>query len=118
MSDSDSQVSTQRHIYTFTGNLGVQVKMTPSGQAHDDFRRRMRALVEEVKARGEPRPEDQSISGLLLKLKVQVSTVLSVPCRVATSVVGHFHAVQWCKICAGLLESSTGQALIRENIGV
>ncbi|BDA47645.1 Cytochrome P450 3A28 [Coccomyxa sp. Obi] len=47
----------------------VGAKLTPSGQAHDDFRRRMRALLEEAKARGEPKADDQSISGLLLKLK-------------------------------------------------
>ena len=37
--------------------------------AHADFRKSMQALVEEVKARGEPEAEDQSIAGLLLKLK-------------------------------------------------
>ena len=47
----------------------LQMKLSASGMAHDDFRKRMRALVEEVKARGEPKAEDQSIAGLLLKLK-------------------------------------------------
>ena len=47
----------------------VQVKLSASGVAHDDFRKRMRALVDEVKAQGEPKAEDQSIAGLLLKLK-------------------------------------------------
>ena len=45
------------------------MKLSASGMAHDDFRKRMRVLVDEVKARGEPKAEDQSIAGLLLKLK-------------------------------------------------
>ena len=47
----------------------MQVKLSASWGAHGDFRKRMRALVDEVKARGEPKAEDQSIAGLLLKLK-------------------------------------------------
>ena len=46
-----------------------QIKLSASGVAHDDFRKRMQALVMEVKARGEPKAEDQSIAALLLKLK-------------------------------------------------
>ena len=62
------------------GSVGVQARLTPSGLAHDDFRRRMRALLEEVKARGEPKADDQSISGLLLKLKVHLPYCPSVSC--------------------------------------
>lgn len=47
----------------------LQVKLNASGVAHDGFRKRMRALVDEVKARGEPEQDDQSIAGLLLKLR-------------------------------------------------
>ena len=47
----------------------AQLKLTQSGVAHSDFRARMRALLDEVKARGEPKASDQSIAGLLLKLR-------------------------------------------------
>ncbi len=47
----------------------LQLKLNASGVAHSDFRMRMRALLEEVKARGDPKADDQSIAGLLLKLR-------------------------------------------------
>ena len=47
----------------------LQLKLTASGVAHNDFRMRMRALVEEVKAQGDPKADDQSIAGLLLRLR-------------------------------------------------
>ena len=46
-----------------------QARPTAAGRAHEDFRARMRALLAEVRARGEPALEDQSISGLLLRLR-------------------------------------------------
>ena len=55
-------------VTKFTANY-LQIKLSASGVAHDDFRKRMRGLLEEVKSRGEPTAEDQSIAGLLLKLK-------------------------------------------------
>ena len=46
-----------------------QARLTESGRAHEGFRAQMRSLLAEVKARGEPAPDDQSISGLLLRLR-------------------------------------------------
>ena len=59
------------------GCLTLQGKLNDSGVAHDAFRKRMRALLEEVKARGEPKADDQSIAGLLLKLKDPKTGMLS-----------------------------------------
>ena len=56
-------------LQVFIAALCLQLKLTRSGVAHSDFRMRMRALLEEVKARGEPKADDQSIAGLLLKLR-------------------------------------------------
>lgn len=57
--------------------MTLQVKLNGSGVAHDAFRKRMRGLLEEVKARGEPKADDQSIAGLLLKLKDPKTGALS-----------------------------------------
>ena len=49
--------------------MPVQARQTASGRAHEGFRAQMRALLAEVKARGDPAPGDQSIGGLLLRLR-------------------------------------------------
>ena len=40
----------------YSGPACLQLKLTASGVAHNDFRLRMRALLEEVKAQGGPQP--------------------------------------------------------------
>ena len=46
-----------------------QARPTASGRAHEGFRAQMRALLAEVKGRGDPAPGDQSIAALLLRLR-------------------------------------------------
>ncbi len=53
-------------LQVFIAALCLQLKLTRSGVAQSDFSMRMRALLEEVKARSKPKPDDQSIAGLLL----------------------------------------------------